>query len=246
MRSLLIACAVLLASSEVSGQRCRNNIRVSNYSYGSSYVAPVTSSYYYPSQSTTYYPTQKIIAQEVQVEPLVVTVPVVPLAVPINYYGAQHYYSAQQTYQDRAQLRALLREELQNIMQQQQQPQQQQQATPPMLPLKKEESRLPEHPNVPGEGPDTPPELAAAVIKVFSTNCATCHGPTNANPSGRLNLFTTKPTGESVLPRFSIEKKWMIYGMASTGVMPPQAAKDPAKAVNLDDLNTLLKWAVIK
>lgn len=244
MRLILLSVFALLLSSQAYGQVCRNNVRVSNYSYPSYSTYTPT---YAPVTTQSYYPVQKIIAQEVIVEPLIVTVPVVPLAVPISQYGAQHYYSVQQTYQDRASLRALLREELQNLMAQPQQ-QQQQPYTPPMQPLKKDPVQNLEKSSTSNwryGGPVTPEPLASEMVKIFNKSCVTCHGPDNQNPSGGLRLMENGTNGVA-LPSFSLAMKWQIYGMASTGVMPPSAAKDPAKAVELEALNTMLKWVVLK
>src|SRR6516165_454007 len=65
--------------------------------YGSqvSYPSTVTPGTY-QSQHHHYektYPAQKVVAQEIAVAPLIVTVPVESKAVPVHAYGSPYYYS---------------------------------------------------------------------------------------------------------------------------------------------------------
>ena len=62
------------------------------------------------------YPAQKVVAQEIAVAPLIVTVPVESKAVPVHAYGSPYYYSVSEAYREKAYLREVLREELRNLL----------------------------------------------------------------------------------------------------------------------------------
>jgi hypothetical protein len=265
--NVLCVVAVLLTVSDqataqcriVSGGYGRYQTRYQSYTpyYGYyspsySYYSPSYYNYYSPSYETPVaykdYVVQKVVAQEVAVAPLIVTVPVISYGVPIQNYGVGHYYSVQENYQQRANLREVVREELRaalaglngngNGTYQQpprQQPQQQQQ-------LPKEEPASKGQRSDLGKDAVTPKDLAAKIVKAFTdTGCLGCHGGAKIN--GNLRLAYDE-SGVVTLARQSKERRWMIYGQASTGVMPPAARDDATKAMKQEHLPDLLRWVL--
>jgi len=228
-RTAIAAVALLLVAAEAKAQiRCQT------------YYQPT-----YQSSGYNYYtaPVQKVVAQEVVVAPLVVTVPVVSYAVPIQAYGATHYYSVHDAYQQRAAIRDVIREELRNYLATQGQP------------------------VAPGATYTPPPAVAPApmiqppvtqsgvrtdlgiddkgdpqVIAAFVGTCYKCHGG-SMGTKGNLRLLYEQ-NGNYALAKHGKERKWMIYGQASTGVMPPEAVNDGSKALKQEYLPALLKWTV--
>lgn len=187
---------------------------------------------------------RKILAQEVAVAPYVVTVPVVPAAVPVTAYNVTHYYSAQEYYQNRSAMRTLVREELYNLFGSQGAPSG---TTPPALTQPKEPLRSP-YGRPPAllqqEGADTeiPLDIATPVLNVISKNgCLSCHS--GAENKGGLRLAYTQPDGSRLLTKFDRNYPWVVYGHVSAGIMPPAAQKDAKHAVSFDDIKPLLKWA---
>lgn len=204
--------------------------------------------YYQPTYTPPAYnyytaPVQKVVAQEVAVAPLVVTVPVVSYGVPIQAYGPTHYYSVHDAYQQRAAIRDVIREELRNYLATQGQPAPGTPYTPP--------------PAVTPAPMNTPPVITPGgaktdlgidekgdpqVIAAFVSTCYKCHGG-SMGTKGNLRLLYEQG-GNYALAKHGKERKWMIYGQASTGVMPPEAVTDGSKAMKQEYLPALLKWTV--
>lgn len=175
--------------------------------------------------------------------PLIVTVPVASAAMPVEMYGPRHYYTAVEAYQQKAQIRDIIREELRSALVG---------ATtatlPPVAP--------PVNPSTTGRGAGTPAvpvkweadtltglDVQNPVIEMVTQHCGTCH---TSGTSGGIKLLVDGPGGKQFLPKMTKEQKWTIYGVVSTGVMPPEAAKDASKAVPNEKLPSLLRWVLLK
>lgn len=221
-----------------------------SYSYYS-YKAPVTYghsyNHNYHHQYEYQYPVQKVIAQEIAVAPLIVTVPVDTKAVPVQAYGAQYYYSVGEAYQAKAAIRDVIREELRNLIAPN---------SGATLPtpggrdaVKTPPAKAPEVKAGPSEAPDTttPAELQTKVLAAFQgkANCVSCHGA-GASLSGNFRLVKDDGKGGYQLVALSSDKRWKTYAMSSVGAMPPAAASDASKAMESEHLPSLLQWAAIK
>jgi len=202
--------------------------------------------YYYPPPPPVY---QKVVAQEIRAAPLIVTVPISSQAVPIHAYGASHYYSVQETYQQRAVMRDLVREELRNLLRQggldalpAQAPLAAQPKAPPAAVADVPQGKAGRKVTDLGKDTTTPAQLAQAVLQSFEKGtCLTCHS--GNDPSGGLRLAYAEGKGYH-LARQTRERRWMVYGQMSTGWMPPAARKDASKAAAPALLPPILQWTV--
>lgn len=203
---------------------------------------------YVPVQQQVYheYPQQKIVAQDVVAYPYyIVTVPVVTQAVPIQNYGVSHYYSIQESYQRRNEIREILREELKNAL------------TSPAAPAAAAPAYQHQAPPTPAaaspariEPPialkalldtETPDEIQKPALAVFEAHCATCHGDKPLGESNTLTLVLSSG-GDKRLARLSEDKKWKLYGMIQAGAMPPKANLDPSKLVPDAQMTAVLNY----
>jgi hypothetical protein len=188
---------------------------------------------------------QKIIAQEIAVAPYVVTVPVDSRAVPVYAYGQPYYYSIGEAYREKAYIRDVIREELRALVSGN---------VPQPTAPRPQSTNQPQQPNKPQSlAPDTatPLELQQQVIAAYQgrANCLGCHGASGraSGPNGtEFRLVLDDGSGGLVLARHSSDKRWKIYGMASSGTMPPTAANDASKAMEPKHLATLLQYALSK
>lgn len=221
------------------------------------YYSACNTGYYQPSyypQNYYQYPTQKVVAQGATVAPLLVTVPVDSKAVPAASLGAPYYYSVSEAYQAKSALRDVIREELSKYAAPATVAVQPPIATtqsptapvPPTIPRQQERAVPPPPqpaartvPNLPDTA--TPQELQDRVLAVFSGkgNCINCHSQTGKSGFKLVD-------GEDRLLPLPSDKRWKAFGMASAGAMPPQAATDASKAIDGEQLKTLLEWASIK
>lgn len=249
-RLCLLTVALVSASifawplDDAQGRGRRGVLRGGNANFAQSHAYPCCDHNYY-----NYYPAQKVIAQEIFVAPLIVTVPIEYKAIPIQAYGVNHYWSVQESYQQKAMLRDVVREELRNFMnapggaapapayQHQPGPAYQHQPVTPVAPAGVR--KLPDL----GVDNETSDDIAKPVIAAFSVSCMRCHGATE-KLQGNLRLAHVMPDGTYKLAKQSSERRWMAYGMASTGVMPPEAKTDASKAMSQEKLPALLKWVV--
>lgn len=222
-----------------------------SYSYYS-YKAPVCHNYH--QQHYQYqYPVQKVVAQEIAVAPLIVTVPVDSKAVPVQAYGAQYYYSVGEAYQAKAAIRDVIREELRNLVSPQSGggvlPTPGGRAEVKTAPPASGGGKAPEVNSGPSDAPDTvtPAELQEKVLTAFQgkANCVSCHGA-GASLSGNFRLVQDDGKGGYQLVALSSDKRWKTYAMSSVGAMPPAAASDASKAMESEHLPSLLQWAAIK
>jgi hypothetical protein len=233
----------LLALLSISAGQAGNVIFPSCFQYyntGSYSGAPS----YYPNSGNTYaynpYYAQKVVAQEIAVAPLIVTVPVDSAAVPIANYGVNHYWSVQEAYQQQQSIRAAVREELRAILGAQPQqpftntPQPQPQPTPAPAPATKVTDL--------GIDTSTPTEVAQPLIASMNQNCFKCHGAVENDLKGNLRLLYKDANGLR-LAQQTVDRKWHIYGVASTGIMPPSAQQDATKAVPQNQLLAWFRWA---
>lgn len=182
------------------------------------------------------YPVQKVIAQDIAIAPLIITVPVDSKAVPVHAYGNPYYYSVSNAYQEKAYIREMIRDELRAFtgqVQQQQRVYPPQQQNAPSAITQQEQEVLDDV---------TPADLQQKLLTAYNGkgNCLSCHG--NGQASGKFRL--TNEAGQ--LLKKSSDKRWKIYGMASVGAMPPAAASDSQKAMEAANLPTLLQYAAIK
>jgi hypothetical protein len=203
------------------------------------YVQPAP---YYPP-----YPVQKVIAQGIQVAPLFVNVPVDSHAVPVQHFNTPYYYSVGQAYQEKAYMRDLLREELRNLLGQGSgtikpgQPQQQQIVTP--KPSSDTTAFIPDT--------TTPLDLQKKVIEAYSgrANCISCHGATGGaqGPKGQpFRLVVEDGGGNLFLSKFNGDKRYKIWAMSMSGLMPPSAVNDASKAMEVSHLPVLQQYAMMK
>lgn len=242
--ALLLTALPLLAAD---GQNCYYGGHYQgSYYRPAPYVAPSPG---YNFHAPPPYLAQKIVAQEIAIAPLVVTVPIASQAVPIQAYGANHYYSVQEAYQQRAMIRDVIREELRNFLKTQGS-----EAVPPVsatpnpktVPNPNPPAPGPGGKKVPDLGPDneTDPRIAQTVLGAWQkAGCMSCHTGENADLSGGLRLAYSNG-GSYQLAKQSKERAWMIYGQMSTGWMPPAARKDASKAAPQDTLPPVLQWVV--
>lgn len=248
---VLTATPVALAQHNVNSYAF-NQACYPNYSYYT-YKAPV---HYGHTQHYQYqYPVQKVVAQEIAVAPLIVTVPVDSKAVPIQAYGAQYYYSVGEAYQTKAAIRDVIREELRALAGMQGNTGNQ--AGSPAMPtpggqrpeLKTSAAGHSETKAGPSDTPDTttPAELQAKVLASFQgkANCLSCHGA-GASLSGNFRLVIDDGKGGYKLVALTSDKRWKTYAMSSVGAMPPAASGDASKAMESEHLPALLQWAAIK
>lgn len=266
---LTVACCHFF-SSTAKAQYCNNRVfyassptyYYSTPSYGHTATKSVThypgwtynhqDGYYYKDKEY-HYPVQKVVAQEVQLAPLIVTVPVASVGVPVEAYGQKHYYTVTEAYQQKAQIRDIIREELRSaLVGGGTAPATTATPAPPVT-----NSANPATGSVPsGRGAGTPaagqrweadtsvPEaIQAPVLATFTSHCGTCH---SSGTAGGIKLMVDGPGGKVFLPKLSREQKWAVYGALSTGVMPPEAAKDANKAVPNEKLPAILRWVLQK
>jgi len=244
--------ALFLALALTPGQHCYSPRPVYGYYnnyYPQTYYQPAHQAYY--PQHQPVYPAQKVIAQDIAVAPLIVTVPVDSKAVPVHAHGSPYYYSASDAYREKAYLREVIREELRalatgNVPQQNTQPvqrQPQQQAQPPVQQNQPvvEQQRLDD---------ETPMEIQTQVLAAYNGTgkCVECHGGSEKASGRRGREFRLVLDTENG-PRLAYQppaKRWEIYGMASAGAMPPAAAKDAAKAMETKFLSIMLQYASYK
>lgn len=262
----LIALAALglwFAPAPAKAQYCNTGCPTYQQTY--SYVQPIQ----------TVYPVQKIIAQEIAVAPLIVTVPVDHAAVPVAAYNTPFYYSGSDMYAAKNSVRDVVRDELKSaiplmVSQIVQQMQMQQpspapqpvpppipQFNPPQLPPSVKVGNTADLPpgvlkgleDAGGVVPDdvTPPDLQKEILTSCSS-CLQCHPATGkaSGPNGTQFRLAFDTGKGLVLPKYKSDKRWKIYGMAAVGAMPPSAVADASKRLDENALNALLKYALIK
>lgn len=256
LKILAVVVGVALVSVPAIGQQpCNHCYPIQGHAYG----PPVVHHQQYGNHHNDYYPPQKIVAQEIAVAPLVVTVPVDTKAVPVQAFGNPYYYSVSDAYREKAYLRDVVREELRALInggppqpntnsgaRSYQQPNAH---TAPVTPS----TIIQQAPNTgnsggaKGEQLDdlTPPELQKAVLAAYQgrASCVSCHGPGGTNG---FKLVLDDGAGGYRLTKLSSDKRWKVYGMASVGAMPPAAVKDANKAMEPQNLNTMLQYAAQK
>ncbi len=192
-----------------------------------------------------YYPAQKIIAQEIAVAPLIVTVPVESKAVPVHAYGSPYYYSASDAYREKSYLRTILREELRGLI-----------STGTVTPTtgrtvysRSTTTARTTAATTPSTAADTltPADLQAKIVLAYQGNgkCISCHGG-GSTLSGNFRLVMDDGKGGYTLVKQNSDKRWKIYGRASVGDMPPAAAEDAHKAMESIHMPALLAYAVQK
>lgn len=200
---------------------------------------------------------QKIVAQEIHVAPLIVTVPVVTQAIAVQNYGVPHYYTANQAYttnqaqvSQRDQLRSIIREELRGYLTAppQQPPAQQPIQQPPGQQPVQQPPANPQMPYALTIDDVTPADLQTKIIAAYQgkANCVNCHGAggkASGNKGREFRLVLADEQGGLHLAKQNAARRWQIYGMASSGAMPPAAAQDASKAMEVKYLQDLLLYA---
>lgn len=191
----------------------------------------------------TAYPAQKIVSPYVQ------GIAYAPVAVdsypvPVQAYAAPYYYSVSESYRDKAYLRDVIREELRAFASSQGAPA----AAPMVAPPAAANPQRPPAAVKPGLVPDdlTPPDLQAKVLAAYQgrANCISCHA--GASPQGGLRLVLDDGAGGYKLVKYDSPMRWKIYGMAAVGAMPPAAATDSGKAMEVPHLTNMLQYAATK
>lgn len=188
------------------------------------------------------YYAHKVVANDVAVAPLIVTVPVESRAVPVYAYGSAYYYSVSEAYREKAYIREVIREELKafaggNAPQPDARP-----PSPAVVPAPKGGPPITAGPEPEVLDDVTPPDLQQKLLTAYQGkgNCLSCHG--NGQASGKFRL--TNEQGQ--LLKLSSDKRWKVYAMSSVGAMPPSAASDASKAMEAANLPVLLQYAAIK
>lgn len=183
--------------------------------------------------------------------------------VPVQAYNAPYYYSIGETYREKAYLRDVIREELRSII-----------GTAsgssatsygssstgyggtaastrnPSPSVGKPNAQKPiPTPTSRGLEPDdvTPADLQQKVLAAYQgrANCVKCHG-TGASPKGNFRLVLEDNAGGLKLVKYDSPMRWKIYGMASVGIMPPDAAEDASKAMETNHLSNMLQYAALR
>ncbi len=208
-----------------------------------------------------YYPVQKVLAQEIAVAPLIVTVPVESKAVPVHAFGSPYYYSVSQAYQEKAYIRDVFREELRSLMNGSttQGTTNGGYARQTVTPATNAQAVNQQPQGQPAPftqrlvaDTSTPVELLAAYGG--RANCLSCHGATGPaqGPKGadgkvhEFRLAVDDGKGGTALAYQPNDKRWKIYGLANVRAMPPAAVTDAAKAMESEHMQTLLQYAAIK
>lgn len=259
MRLVSFALAAVFAACLLGGPAVEAQYPCNTCYQQQTYVQPT-----YQHQQT-YYPAQKVIANDIAVAPLIVTVPVVmpsvPIAhaaVPIEAYGQAFSYSTEAAYSADARTRKIFREELARVL-----PQIQQSAPAAPMMLPPQAPAVPMTPQLPPAAPSaplaanpaipdttTPADLQVKVLDVFkSKNCLLCHGAAGTakgSNGAEFRLVMDDGKGGLLLRQQSSDRRWKTFGMCSVGAMPPVAANDATKAVEPDKLQVLLNYALIK
>lgn len=202
---------------------------------------------YQPAIVQQQYAVQKVVAQDIAVAPLIVTVPVDYRATPVQAYGYPYYYSVQDTFREDTRIRDIIREELKKFTLEAQQ--QRKETVPPP-------SHVP-HPQQPanqqtGEpevkkvtiDTTTPMELRDKIIAAFTaqpSNCYKCHGQGGRASKGLVLL--TEYNGKLELVTLDNKMRSLVYVMSEAGMMPPAARDDASKAMPAQYHADLLKWA---
>lgn len=192
------------------------------------------------------YPVQKVVAHDVAVAPLYVTVPVAVKAVPVQYYATPYYYSYGEAYREKASLRDVIREELRSALGQDPKERPAPQRAPGHTkPEGTGKTDTPVTPQAAVPDDDTPAELQAKVLAAYQGkgNCLSCHGDAGAN---KFKLAMSDARGDLRLLKQPSDKRWKIYGMSSSGVMPPAAQNDADKAMEVQHLPAILEYAAQK
>lgn len=272
--SLLLAGTTL--GQGYNGYNQHNYSYYPGYNYYQGYTCPCSPPGYYGGhqnygynqqyQHQNSYLAQKVIGQDVNVYPLIVTVPVESKAVPANAYGSPYYYSASDTYREKAYLRELLREELQKLTGQ---PAQGQATQVQPAPVEQRAAVVPQAPE-PGQLPQamttrqapskekkvwaedtvTPVQLRDTLLAAFQgrSNCVNCHGaegPARGEKGEEFRLIVNVG-GKTKLAKQTSDKRWKIYAMAASFTMPPKANEDGSKTMETKYLPALMAYAAQK
>lgn len=191
-----------------------------------------------------YPPAHKVVAQDQYVQPLIIAVPVQSVGIPAYAAGNTYYYSANVAYNQKAQMRQVIREELERAGM----------AGvgaegPPQRPAGLNQRPAPGVQAPPaGEttaDQATPLDLQAKVLTAYKSevNCLRCHDYAVAQAKGAGFRLTTQ---DGKLARQISDKRWKVYGMVSVGAMPPEAAEDGAKAMKSVYIQTMLEYAAVR
>lgn len=241
MKKFLLAVVIaliLMLTGPIKGAQAGNVYFPGCYQYNQT-VYPQGSGYYGPYNYYSYYPGyayQKVVAQEIAVAPYIVTVPVDSRQVPIQNYGVGHYWSVQETYQQKQLIRDAVREELRAVLGGQAAPQAPTQPSQPANngPTKKVTDL--------GIDNETPAEIANPLIASMNTFCFKCHGAVDTDIKGGLRLLYATQSGMK-LAKQTDDRKWRIFGEMSTALMPPSAAQDAKNAVPQNQQLAWYRWA---
>ncbi len=206
-------------------------------------VYPATNSGHYgPYNYYNYspgYAYQKVVAQEIAVAPYIVTVPVDSRQVPIQNYGVGHYWSVQESYQQKQLIRDAVREELRAVLG----GQTAQPSTVPAQPATNPLTALANKVTDLGVDTTTPAEVSQPLIASMNQFCFKCHGAVDADIKGGLRLLIRGSDGTLKLAKQTDDRKWRIFGEMSTGLMPPASQQDTSKAVPQNQQLAWYKWA---
>lgn len=187
---------------------------------------------------------QKVVTTDVHATPIFVAVPVDSVAVPVQAFRANYYYSVGEGYAQKAMLREVVAEELRKLIPAGG-------GAPVTLPNPAGMSPKTNPITNPSTNPKgkvvaddvTPLELQAKVLAAFNSDkgrCVSCHGPTKQ--SAGLQLITE----DGKLVKFNRMMRLGINNAITSGFMPQEAQTDGSKAVDSKYYGDLLQWAIQK
>lgn len=183
------------------------------------------------------YAAQKVVASEISVAPLIVTVPVDSKAIPVQHYGVNHYWSVQESYQQQQMIRDAVRAELRAILN----PPAQAPVTvppPPPPPAQQPQGKVTDL----GVDTATPAEISVPLIASMQKHCFKCHGAVDTDLKGGLRLLHNTNQGLK-LAQQTADRKWRIFAEMSVGIMPPAAQQDAKHAVPQTEQLPWFRWA---
>lgn len=212
---------------------------------------PYPPTYYpgpYPPAYQPGYPVQKVIANDIALAPLIVTVPVDSKAIPVHAFGNPNYYSVGDAYREKAYMRdavkEAVRDELKALLGGQttapqpvaQQPRAEQQKAPVGQPAGDTDE------------PDTttPQELQQKVLAAYAgrSGCVNCHtGAAAQGPKGKPYRLVSD---DGKLLKKSSEKRARLYLVIIGAQMPPGSDRDPNKTMEAAHLPAIFQYAAQK
>lgn len=186
-------------------------------------------------QGTTANPcfVQKVVASNVVVaQPVTVAVPVTATTYNVQYLNQDHYYSVQAAYQQKATLRELIRETVQELQ------------TQGLVQPNPSNGSVGAQYLTQGKAQPTTSPAPSKALSVVMQKCAGCHN--DADAKGGLKLVTQGSDGRLTWAELTSEQKLRAAAMAAAGQMPTTARTNPQAALTVEESRHLMEWALKK